>query len=515
MIIAKEAIETFLNQEVAGWDFLKKESVKDLWETLTSDFPDFRYTYKPFKHQIAMMLLGINNPAFLFFADMGGGKTKVLIDLFQYHKKEGNVHNCLVVCPSSVITTWEEELELHGPDFTYTSLIGSSEERHDLLEDGTDFFFINYQGLQVMMADFKEVTSKAKGTRKKRMENVKKINNFAGKFDMIIYDEIHFCKSSDSLIFNLSEHLSKRIEFRYGLTGTPFGRDLADFWAQYYLIDLGETLGSSKSFFLNAYFKAKSNFWGGVDWNFKKELTFNFRKRIKNLSIRYHESEMNDVPPRTDIKIPIKLTPELEDYYKQAYTEFLKVQDNKIKSGNAFIKARMICSGFIEFTNDDGERQVIEFKNNPKLEALIDFVKSTPSDTKIIVGKEYIRSGIIISNRLKKEKIKHVVLDSTTKNRSVVIKSFQHDPDCKIIIMNCLSGGFGLNLQMARYLLFYESPTSPITRKQTEKRMHRTGQKHHTFVYDFYIKGKVEEKILGFIAEGKDLFTHIMEWKEI
>lgn len=509
-MIDKNAIKEFLERETNGWDFLKRESTKDLWNAIKEDYHDYQYAFKPFKHQMAMLLLGMEHPSFLYFADMGGGKTKVIIDLFQYHKKRGNVHKTLVVCPSSVITTWEQEVSVHNPRFKTVALVGDATTRHDLLKyTEADFYLINYQGLQVMMADFKKTR---KGGKKRVLDPVKS-KWFVSHFDMVVYDEIHFCKSSEALTFTLASEISKHIEFRYGLTGTPFGRNLMDFWAQYYIIDLGETLHTSLGFFQNVYFRPAPAF-RGIEWKFKKGLTFNFRKRIKNYSIRYSESEMNDLPPRTDIKVPITLTKELETYYKEAYTEFLRVGENRVRAGNSYIRARMLCSGFIEFNDEEGERHSLVFPKNAKLDALVEFIKGIPEKTKIIVVKEFIKSGVIIADRLKKEGITYLILDSTTKDKNKTIRTFQLSPKHQVFIMNSVSGGFGLNLQMAKYLLFYESPSSPITRRQTEKRIHRTGQEEHVFIYDFFVKGKVEDKILQYIKEGKDLFKHIMEWRE-
>lgn len=513
-MISKEAIKQYLDRELDEWLWFKKLKVEDLKEEILHYFPKYTYRkYPAYKHQLVMLLLGIINPQFLFFADMGGGKTRTILDLFWYWKQKGKVKKGLVICPATVVSTWGEQIEEHS-DLSYRELTGTVNERVNQLEQDADLYIINYQGLLALLTNIRK--GKKKG---KRVPDFDKIKVFSSIFDFVVYDEIHFCKSPDSLTFRLCQDLSLRSNYRYGLTGTPFGRDPMDFWSQFFLIDLGETFTQNINFFRNVFFDFKLNYWGAPEWSFKKDKKISFRRFIQHKSIRYNENEMNDLPPKTIQRIPIKLTKEVAEYYKKAYSDFLKAKTNVdhkniMKRQNNFIRARMLCSGFLDFTDEDGIRQSITFKDNPKLDALMELIETTPKNAKIVVVKEFIRSGDIIGERLDKAGIKYTRLDSTTKDKKEALHLFKTDDRYKIFIMNSQSGAFGLNLQAAKYQVFYESPTSPIVRKQAEKRVHRTGQTKHVFIYDLYIKDKVEEKILQYLQEGKDLFQSLLEWKE-
>jgi SNF2 family DNA or RNA helicase len=95
------------------------------------------------------------------------------------------------------------------------------------------------------------------------------------------------------------------------------------------------------------------------------------------------------------------------------------------------------------------------------------------------------------------------------------VARFIGTPDKRVLVMNSEVGGTGTDgLQdVARYLVFYESPTSPITRKQVIKRVHRSGQKHRTFIYDLIIKDSIDIRVLDFIAEGHDLHAALIDGK--
>jgi hypothetical protein len=54
--------------------------------------------------------------------------------------------------------------------------------------------------------------------------------------------------------------ISFECQYGIGLSGTPFGKEVEDIWSQFYLIDFGETLGTTKGLFLEAFFNSQKNF---------------------------------------------------------------------------------------------------------------------------------------------------------------------------------------------------------------------------------------------------------------
>ncbi len=64
-----------------------------------------------------------------------------------------------------------------------------------------------------------------------------------------------------------------------------------------------------------------------------------------------------------------------------------------------------------------------------------------------------------------------------------------------MLVVNIASGGEGLNLQDANFVLFYEPVDRPDVYRQALKRCHRTGQKKHVYIYQFLTKNTVEDKI--------------------
>lgn len=508
-MLPKKVTEEFLNRPSESWSWLKKVPIEELLEEIRSVCNGFKFKTKPFKHQLVSFLIGIYNPAFLFFLDMGLGKTKIVLDLLSYYKKKGLVNKVLVVAPTSVVGTWVGgEIEKHS-NLKGIDLLGSKRERLDKLEEEADVYVINFQGLQALMTEVR---------RGKRVPITEFVRRVTSKFDAIIVDESHFIKNKKSLTFKLVNEISKYCKVRYCLSGTPMARDPADLWSQFYIIDRGEALGQNFTFFREVFFTSKMNFWGGADWKFNEKLKLPFHKKISNKSIRYKETEANDLPERFYQRVALPISKEASPYYSQCIEGLVKIHkddaDWMTEIGNVFVRLRMITSGFLEFvTPETGEKQSFIFDENPKLEALKELLEST--DGKFVVFHDYIKTGEIISNMLVSEKIKHVRLYGGTKDKREPIDTFVSNPNCRVLLANSQSGGFGLNLQVARYVVFFESPVSPIVRKQAEKRVHRTGQTKTVWIYDLVIKKSIDEKILDYLSKGEDLFRAIVEGKTL
>lgn len=502
-MISRLAIDEFLKQKLDDWSWVKNIKQEDAESELKELLPKgFKFKTKPFTHQLVALIVGIYNPRFLWFLDMGLGKSKVALDLLQYYKLKNIVKKTLVMVPSPVsIESFREQIEIHS-NFTHESLYGTYNERWDILNNtNADIYVMNYAGLMVMLMD--------RGSKSK-MPSMAKVTKFSGMFDAMIMDEIHVAKSVNTLTYRLSLMISKKFKVMYGLTGTPFGRDPIDLWSQFNLVDHGETLGRNISIYREAFFSTSINRWGGREYSFIKRKETLLQKRLKNKSLRYSDSEVKELPKKVVQIIHVDLPLENKGYYQSIVDGLIAVKGNYIEIEAVFVRLRQICSGFLQHKLDD-EKITINFDHNPKLEALIDLLQGTPEDSKVIIFHEFIHSGSIIAKELDKLKIRYTRLYGGTKDKIGAKNEFIKDKNVKVFLVNSKSGGTSLNLQVANYAIYYESPVSPIIRKQSEKRIWRTGQTKRTYIYDLVVRHSIEERILGFIAEGKNLFKALLE----
>jgi len=510
-IIAKGVVNDFLTAKLDSFSWIKKSKRQDLLAFLDDTGYELDFKLKPFDHQLASIALGLEMPEFLFLLDMGTGKSAIALNIIAARSKAKEIKRTLVLVPGPAnIIGWEEEIALHS-DLTCTLLLGDRKAKNKALETESDIYVINYSGLQSIVTSLEKVAGRKS---KQRTIDKKLLLDFSRLFDCIIFDELHMCKSTKSLTYRICQQLSKESSFRYGLTGTPFGRDPVDFWAEFFLVDRGETLGQTLGLYRAAYFEEKNNWFGGTEYTFNKKLAGSLARRLRHRSIRYADHECNDIPKKFSKNIVVEFPPDIKEKYQELIEKIIESKQNVSESENVFMQMRQIASGFIKLTTDAGEEIYVDFPVNPKMEALESLLSSLPAKRKMVIFYEFTKSGDMIEQMLKERKIKYGRLDGTVKDKTVPYKRFKEDPKCTVFMCNSKSGGTGLNFQVANYVTFYESPVSPIVRKQAEKRCHRTGQTRRTYIYSILVKDSVDIRIAEFIEEGKNLFDLLIEDKK-
>ncbi len=508
-VVLPAVIEKFLTRELEDHSWIKQCSKEDLYE----DIPAGAFFTDPYLHQLACYTLGMHKPEFLFLLDMGAGKSKIVLDVFRHRKALGKASKLLVLVPAAVNTEgWMEQIEEHAKGLRGVQLLGDKQDRLDLVRQEADVFLLNYDGLQSYMTKL----SGKKGEGRKI--DYKTAHRFAQLFDMVVFDESHLIGNRASLRFRMCNILSDEITQRYAMTGTPFGRDPEKLWAQFFLVDRGETLGTTLGMFRAAFFTAKDNYWGGVDYTFDKSKEQLLHQVIQHRSIRYNELEFSDMPKVSRKVHRLSFPGSTEEYYSKVLAELRFAKGDLVATENAFIRMRQVCGGFLRVKDEESsEKTDVSFYSNPKLEELESILDGVVENEKVIVFHEFIPSGDMICAMLDRKKIKYARVGGKVKNPVDSMKRFVGREDCRVLVMNHKSGGgAGLNLQkVCRRLVYYESPVSPIVRKQTEKRISgglRTG-KHRVFIHDLVIAKSVDEAILGFLKQGKDLFEAICEGK--
>lgn len=505
-MISNSAKRQFLSRELNDFDWMKRVPEKELDDLINNLDPKPIFHTEPFRHQKICFIIGINFPEFLFLLDLGAGKTKIVLDLFRYYKQCGEANSALVLVPNIAnIDGWRDEIEIHAPDLSYVLMTGTKAQRLDALNTDNDLYILNYDGFVSLCKT--RVGKKSKIYKKKVSELFKRI-------DFSIFDECTAFKNKKTLTFRSCNAISHKCVVKFGLTGTPFGRDPIDLWSQFYVMDNGETLGRTIKMFQEVFFSSKLNYWGGLEYTFKKNMTNKLYQVIKNKSIYYSIEECSQNLPAVRRKnIVVDFSTTLEKYYETIKQEIIDARGNYIEMENAFMKMRQLASGFLRYKDEEGEVIDIDFGENPKLDALMELVDEMPVSSKMIIIHNFIHTGKTICEALDKAGISHRWLSGVTKDESP-IKDFKTLPDCRILVMNHQSGSKGLNLQCANYVVFVESPVSPLDRKQCEGRCYRTGQKKTVMYYDILMRKSIDFKIQKYLKDGENLFDALIRGVE-
>ena len=266
-------------------------------------------------------------------------------------------------------------------------------------------------------------------------------------------------------------------------------------------VDLGDTFGDSLELYETAYFTTRMR-RARIIFDFDKSLTDNLHARLKHRSITYMEDECFDMP---DIVRKVYRLPATEEI-KTCLHAIRERSDGEMPDPSTFHDIRRVTAGHFVTEDEDGPITV-PLRDPVKIRNLIEILQIVPHDKRCIVFYEYNLTGAAAEKALAEAGITSIRLWSGSARDTVPI--FKTDPGIKVLLANWKSGGTGLNLQVANYVIFLESPSCPIQRDQAEKRVRPRLQKR-SFIFDIVVRGTTDEKILTYLAEGKNLFDSIV-----
>jgi len=440
--------------------------------------------------------------------DIGTGKTLTALYLHQLWDTE----KLLVVCPNSVLETWEQQIPEHTKK-TFTILRGMAAERRALIGDDAAIHVVNYEGLLTLFG--KRIKRKLVDGKwaKAEWHMARKTMRDAG-YDGIILDESHHLKSPDALQTKAAAKLSEYAENVVIMTGSPILTSEADVHSQYLVLDGGRTLGASRRKFLEKHFE--QDHWG--KWWIRPGEYKRIVDRVAPVTISFSREECCDMPEIVYEERYYDMTAEQRKFTKQvidgARIELaeggLSPQD-AMQRGN---KLAQIAGGTMLL--DDGVPH--HFEKNPKLDALVELVREVPG--KIIVFHHYVEEGRIIGEWLAYSGIDTASLrgEISEENRRTGLEEFRTDPTCRVLVAHPRSGGEGLNLQEAATVIFYgPGMGGAAVREQAIGRIWRMGQRRRCLVVDLLMRDSVDcerlDKLRDRAEMSKKVLRYIERWK--
>ena len=475
---------------------------------------------KPYRSIEAMELIGdsecvcisveASDGLFLARSAVVTHNTKGILDIITQVQREGNLKRALVTVNGKLtIDSWDTAIQVHSDLHPIIIDCEDIEEKFErLISPKGDIAIIDYPSLHHALG--KKVKKNGKHVLMrddKKVEQVMKLYNFYNG------DESHKIKNTDTLRYAIISKLTKHMDYRYLMTGTPMGKNPEDVFSQFYLADRGETFGDTLGMFRAGFFIEKQHQWKGVEYIFDSHKERLFHKFMQHKSLRYADTECNDIPQCNEIPVPIEFCSEQREHYLRAVEGLINAGGKLNQIDNNYHKMRQAVAGFLKWEDDYGAH-IIKFKRNNKLDWIEEFL-SDVGDSKVVISHEYRESARIIEERLTKLGIGFESVRGGTKDPVAAVTRFKQDPSKRVFLMNSEAGGTGTDgLQaVARYLVFYESPTSSITRKQVIKRVYRAGQQYRTFVYNLMLKGSIDKKVLDDVNEGRDTHETLVNGK--
>jgi SNF2 family DNA or RNA helicase len=144
-------------------------------------------------------------------------------------------------------------------------------------------------------------------------------------------------------------------------------------------------------------------------------------------------------------------------------------------------------------------QEITVFENCPKLKELIEIVEE--ADGKFIIWANYIYNIESIIDKLKKtygsDSTVSIYGAITPEQRQDAVRRFQEDDKCRFFVGNPSTGGYGLTLTKASYVVYFSNSYNLEVRQQSEDRAHRIGQTKNVLYIDLVAEKTIDELIIA------------------
>ena len=415
--------------------------------------------------------------------EMGLGKTVQTLAWLQLDRSEKNQKSlpALIICPTSLVENWAEEVKRFTPDKSILVLQGS--DRHKDWKNIPNYNII--------------ITSYALMRR-----DIDKHLDFT--YSVAILDEAQQIKNRTTQ----NALAAKKIQanHRLVLSGTPIENSVTDLWSIMDFLMPGY-LGDHKTFHEKYELPI---IHGGTEGDLAQ---IKLKRKLHPFLLRRLKKHVaKDLPPKIERIASCKLTPDQLLVYQQ----LLNASKNRIEKmveKDGFNKSRMeILKTLLRLRQTCNHIDLLHLKDikskNPsgKMDLFFSLLnEAIDSSHRILVFSQFTGMLSILKNELEKKDIKYCYLDGSTKNRQDIVKLFNRDHSIPVFLMSLKAGGTGLNLTGADMVIHFDPWWNPAVENQATDRAHRIGQKRTVYSVKLITKGTIEEKVVALQESKKNI----------
>lgn len=410
--------------------------------------------------------------------DMGTGKTIAVLSYLLRRKHLEGPAPSLVIAPTSVTHTWQNEIARFTPELK-TLRLHSGNERVARYEEvpGADVVITSYALARL---------------------DAERLSQY--RFRTLILDEAQNAKNPSSQIARVVRAL--HADHRLALTGTPVENSLRDLWAICAFIEPG-LLGTEQSFHRRFEVPIAAG---------DERAAETLRSRLEPFVLRRTKEDVApELPDRTEVTLECDLSPLQKRLYRGvaeaarrevfAAIDELGIEKATIHVLAALTRLRQICShpGLL----------FEEHRNEPEASAKFDAFLETVDEVlsgghRVLVFSAFASMLRIMREELERRGIVYGYLDGSTKDRDRLteVERFMQPDGPPLFLCSLKAGGVGLTLTAADYVILFDPWWNPAVERQAIDRTHRIGQRRAVTAYRLITTGTVEEKIRA-LAEQK------------
>ena len=406
--------------------------------------------------------------------DVGTGKTLIglitIYTLTRHFNKKG-----IIVCPSSLVMNWKNEVKKWFPDsLFYSTVFVKSNHQSDSLV----FQFIHSSSeirpLLIISYDLFRSFSEALNT----LPNL----------EYLLCDEGHRLKNAygTKTIDALASCVATK---RIVMSGTPIQNNLEELYSIVQFVC---------PFFLGTLeeFRAKyiSDSEGRTE-ELKRKLSQILLRRSKDVVLRA------ELPPRNEflVKCPLLLDSERGAYARLAEDSIsaFTSQGDRTSVLSKLMELRLVCSLPPGAKEEECDAASVSTKMRA-LMALVSAVSKGNAD-KIVIVSGFTSVLDAVQRSLRRRRLTCLRIDGAVSldRRDKIVQAFNNLANpIRILLLSAKAGGVGLTLTGANHICLMEPDWNPAVDTQAAGRVWRPGQTKPVFVYRMLMSGTVEESII-------------------
>ncbi|RYF89055.1 MAG: DEAD/DEAH box helicase [Chitinophagaceae bacterium] len=416
--------------------------------------------------------------------DMGLGKTVQALTMLDYYKNSTGNLKAIVVCPTTLIYNWQNEVKKFTPSLTYHIHHGSARTRSVEELNKHNIIITTY------------------GTLRSDIQILLKLF-----FDYVVLDESQAIKNPASKVTKAASLLTARN--RVCMSGTPLQNNTFDIFAQMNFLNPG--LLGTMEFFRNEFANPIDKFGEQDQKEHLRKLLYPFILR------RTKEQVAKDLPAKTETILFCEMEKEqrkIYDAYRNSYREKIlgTIDDQGIGKSQLTIlqglmKLRQICDSPAILNEEE------KYPNHSiKLDELTREISENIGDHKALIFSQFLGMLGLIKAKLTEQNIPFEYFDGSTSatERERAIQNFQNNDECRVFLISLKAGGVGLNLTAADYVYIVDPWWNPAVEQQAIDRTHRIGQTKNIFAYRMICIDTIEDKILQLQERKKILAKELI-----
>jgi superfamily II DNA or RNA helicase len=407
--------------------------------------------------------------------DMGLGKTIQVIALHLQLSQRGRGPT-LVVCPSTLLGTWERELTKFAPDVPVRRYHGAGRSLSDLVAD--------------------EVVLTTYGV-------VRQDHRVLGEifWGLAVADEAQHAKNPLSRTARALRTLPAAT--RLALTGTPVENRLSELWS---ILDWAAPglLGTLDRF--------RHDVAVPVERYHDEEATARLARVTRPFLLRRKKSDPGiapELPQKTEHDVVVPLTSEQATLYQAVAKETLaKIEEAEGMARRGLVlslltQLKQVCNHPAQFLHEPGPLP----RRSGKLAALDELLDVILAEGEsVLIFSQYVEMCRLIEAHLAARQVRTLFLHGGigVRKREQLVEQFQAG-EAQVFLLSLKAGGVGLTLTKATHVVHYDRWWNPAVEDQATDRAYRIGQDKPVQVHRLVTENTLEDRISTVIATKRQL----------